>query len=134
MAHVGIDVNRFADLEHDRIVKLRVHLGGTFENMDVFLAGVADQGAELGQAFCAYPGQYRDHALAAQLGAQVVVIVIRCIDADCIIDSTDAAASGDRCLRAALLGEQFRHADVQALTELNQLVVGEGQAIVFDFG
>ncbi len=136
VAHVGVDIHRLALLQHDRVVELGVHFHASFEDVDVLLARVAHQFAELLDALRMHAGKYRDHALAAQFRAQVVVVVVGRGDADRILDPADAAPCGHRRAGGLVLlfGEQLGHAQLQALAQLQQLVVGQGQAVVLDLG
>ena len=133
MAHVRVDVHRLADIQHDRFVELGMHLGRAFEDVDVFLAGMADEVAKLGKATRAHARHHRSHVLAAQLRAQVVIIVVGRVDADRILDAADTASRGDRVLvPGSGFSEQLRHAHAKPLADLQQLVVGQGQAIMLD--
>ena len=49
VAHVGIDVDPLAGLQRDRIVEFGVDDDRPFEDVDIFLARVADEVAELAQ-------------------------------------------------------------------------------------
>jgi len=135
VTHVRVDVDRLASLEDDRVVELGVDLDAAFDDVDVFLAGVVHQLAELGNAACTDAREHRDHALAAQFGAQVVVIVVLGVDADRAVDAPEAAARGHRRVRHDVaLGEQLGHADVQPLAQLLQLVVRQREAVMLDLG
>src|SRR5690606_16286827 len=96
VAHVGVDVHAFIGLQDDGVVELGVHFHAPFQDVDVFLAGMAYEAAELFDAPGAHPGEHRDHALVAQFGAQIVVVVIGGGDANGVLDAADAAARGDR--------------------------------------
>ena len=135
VAHVRIDVDRLAGLERDRVVELRVDLHAAFDDVDVLLAGVVHELAELGDAARADAREHRDHALAAQLGAQVVVVVVLGVDADRAVDAPDTAPRGHRRVGHGIaLGEQLGHADVEPMAELLQLVVRQREAVVLDLG
>lgn len=133
MTHVRVDVDRFPNVQHDRIVELRVHLDGTFEDMDEFLTGMADEVAKFGKAPGTHALQNRDHALAAQFQAQIMVVTVRRIHPDRVLDTSDTAARGYRLRRLRIaFSEQLRHGHAQTLTDLQQLVVGQRQTIVLD--
>src|SRR3546814_9416653 len=76
MAHRLIDINALADVERDGIVKFAVHLDPSFEDVDEFFALVVDEFTELACAVRADACQDRDHALLAQVGAQIMIIII----------------------------------------------------------
>ena len=133
MPHGGIEVDRGPLLQHDRIVKFGVDDHAALQDVDILLAGVADEVAELLRALGADLGDDRDHPLAAQLGAQVVIVVVGRLHPHRPLDRPQAAARGHRRRADAVgLGEQLRHPQSEPLAELLQLVVGQRQPIVLD--
>ena len=94
---------------------------------------MADELAEFARAVGADAGDDRDHAFLAQVGAQVMIVVVVSGDAHRLIDRSDAAAAGDaRRAVALILGEQVRHADAESLAELLQLVITQRQPVMLD--
>src|ERR1700683_5779812 len=94
MPHVAVDVNRLAHVENHGIVELREDFDAAFENIYIFFAGVVHEGPELLCALRAYACDDRDHAFAAQFGAEVVIVVVLRVDAHRVFGPADAAASG----------------------------------------
>ncbi len=94
VAHVRIDIDRFARAEHVDVVELGVHFDAPLEHVHELLAGVMHELAELAQALRADAREHRDHAFAAQLGAQVVVLVVARVHAQRRVQPADAAPGG----------------------------------------
>ena len=133
MPHVAVEVDRLADIQDDRVIEFGEHLDAPLEDVDVFLARMVHEIAELFSAAGVNARQYGDHALPAQFRAQVVVIIIAGVDAHRVLEPADAAArSHRRFRRGRRIRKHLRDADVEPLAQLHQLVVGEREAIVLD--
>src|SRR5690606_3760413 len=116
MTHLRIEVDRFASLDDHGVVKLRVHFHAAFDYVNELFPGMLHEIAELPDAFRAYPRHERDHSLAAEFRAQVVVIVVPGIDAYRGVRGADTAARHDGGCRVVLrFREQLRHAEVEPL-------------------
>src|SRR5258708_40350969 len=81
MTHVRIQVDAFARFEDDRVIEFSVDCHRTLENENKLLARMLREWAEFLHGLRSCDTQHRDHALASQLGAQIPVVVMLCIDA-----------------------------------------------------
>ena len=133
MPHRRIDIDALTLFERDRIVEFAVHLDPPLDDEDELLPLVADEFAELAGAARADAGDDGEHPFLPQIGAKIVIIVIVGCDAHRLFLRADAAAARDarRALLLAL-GEKIRHADVESLAELLELIVAQGQPVVLD--
>ena len=101
-------------MQRDRIVEFGVDDDRPFEHVDIFLARMADEIAELAQRFGADAGEDRDHPLPPKLGAEIVIVVIGSGDPDGVVEPADAAARRDASRRGSDLGEQLGHPEFRA--------------------
>ena len=133
MAHARIDVDRLAGIERDRIVEFGGDDNLAAQHEHEFLAGVMDEVAEFLLGLGTDLGYDRDHPLAPKFGAQIIIVVVRGLDAHRISDVAKAATRGHGRRRVVVrLGEQVGHAHAQALAKLVQLVIGQRQPVVLD--
>ena len=94
---------------------------------------MVDQLAELLRSLGPDLGDHRDHPLPAQFGAEVIIIVVRRLDAHRAVERAEAAARGHRRRRLVLdLGEQLGHAHAEAAAQLLQAVVGQCEPVMLD--
>src|SRR5690348_14277472 len=133
MAHGAVDVDRLADLEDHRVIERGVYRDRALEDVYIFLARVLHQLAELRETFGADAANDRNHALTPQLRTHVVVVVVLGRDTHGIREKPDAAPRGNRGIHTrgsgCWIGEQLRQRYLETLAHLQELVIGQGQAI-----
>ena len=137
MAHRAVQINSLPGGQPHSGIELEMNLDRAFEDVNELLSLVAQWRAELRDIVCPNPGQNRHHALLAQIGTQILVIVIRGADLDGIAAAGETATRRhdrhcrSRCGRICL-GEKFRHREAQTGSELLELVVRQRKLVRFN--
>src|SRR5205085_11398530 len=73
VAHLRIEIDRLAGLKHFGFVEFGVDLDPPLQHVDIFLARMADELAELLHRLGADGGEDGDHPLPAQLRAEIMI-------------------------------------------------------------
>lgn len=131
VAHRRIEIDTLAFAQHDRVMEFGVNLDFTFDDIDEFFAVMLDQITEFAGTVRANTSENWNHVFLAQVGAKIVIIVIISCDPHRIVDGSDATTTGHAGPAIFLIFcEKVRHPDVQALTELLQLVVAQREPVM----
>jgi hypothetical protein len=99
MPHRAVEIDALPRMQRHRSVELQVHLDRAFENENELLALVPQRLPELLDVVSPDAREDRHHAFLAQIGAQVLIVIVRRRDLDGVAATGDTTARSEhaRC-------------------------------------